>query len=148
MLSYDRDVWIKKAVSHFTQNYNCAQSILLTMQEYWGISLLVEPKIASGFGGGIGRQGFLCGALTGGVMAIGLKYGTNEPNMQKREKALHLSSELFSKFKEEWGSVCCRDLIRFDLSTPEGREKAWAANVFQEKCLRFVESAVRILIDL
>jgi C_GCAxxG_C_C family probable redox protein len=118
------------------------------MQEYWRINPPSEPRIASGFGGGIGRHGSLCGALTGGVMTIGLKQGTNEPGTEKREKVYYKTSKFFNQFREQCGSVYCRDLIGFDLSTLEGREKARVANVFQEKCLHFVENAVRILMDL
>jgi C_GCAxxG_C_C family probable redox protein len=146
-LSGDRDAWTEKAASYFAKGYNCAQSVLLTMQEHWRVSAPVEPTIASGFAGGIGRQGSVCGAVIGGVMAIGLKYGTNEASVQKRENVSHQTSEFLNQFKKQCGSVYCRDLIGFDLSTPEGREKAWAANVFQEKCRHFVECAVRILMD-
>jgi C_GCAxxG_C_C family probable redox protein len=118
------------------------------MQEYWGIDSPVKPAVASGFAGGIGSQGSVCGAMVGGVMAIGLKYGTSESSVQKRAEASHMVAEFFNRFKEELGNVYCRDLVGFDLSTAEGREKAWASNVFREKCPGFVKCAVRILMDL
>ena len=61
----------ENAVECFQEGYNCAQSVLLTMFQHWnsGGSDLI-PKIATGFGGGIGRCGSVCGALAGGVMAL------------------------------------------------------------------------------
>jgi C_GCAxxG_C_C family probable redox protein len=68
------DVVGEKAVSRFLSGYNCAQSILLTMSEHRDGENVLIPRIATAFGGGIGRCGSICGALTGGVMAIGIKY--------------------------------------------------------------------------
>ena len=77
-----KDVVGEKAVSRFLRGYNCAQSVLLTMFEHWKGGNVLVPKIATAFGGGIGRRGSVYGALTGGVMAIGIKYGTNEPSAE------------------------------------------------------------------
>ena len=139
----------KKAANHFKQGYNCAQSVLLTMQEYYGArrdSLI--PKIATAFGGGIGRCGSLCGALTGAVMSIGLRYGTNVPILEKREEAYRLARELYEQFEKEFGSPFCRELIGFDLTVPEELERARESKVLDEKCTCFVKKAVEILISL
>jgi C_GCAxxG_C_C family probable redox protein len=61
------------------------------MFEHWNGKSELIPKIATAFGGGIGRCGSLCGALTGGVMAIGIKHGTNEPSPEKRLKAYEVA---------------------------------------------------------
>ena len=74
----------EKASSHFLKGYNCAQSVLLTMFEHWNGRNELIPKIATGFGGGIGRCGSLCGALAGGVMALGVRFGTNEPSSDRK----------------------------------------------------------------
>ena len=141
-------VYVKKGASLFRQGYNCAQSVLLTMQDFWNEKKTLEPKIASAFGGGIGRKGSLCGALTGGVIAIGQKYGSNKPILEEREKASSLALRFYDRFQKEHGSVFCRDLVGYDLTDPEELKKAWDSNVFISKCLHFVEKAVEILIDL
>ena len=139
----------KKAVNYFDQGYNCAQSVLLTMQEYYGIPENKSiPKIATAFGGGIGRLGSLCGALTGAIIAIGLKYGTNEPILEKKEKAYKLTQKFYEQFVNTSGSQFCKELIGFDLTDPEELERARKSKVREEKCLNFVEKAVEILIDL
>jgi len=137
-----------EAVGFFKEGYNCAQSILLAMQKFWKIKKPLEPKVASAFGGGIGRSGSVCGVLTGGVIAIGLKYGTDNPSAEEREKVYSLALKFYNTFRKDCGSVLCRELIGYDLSKPEGLEKARGAEVFRKRCDHFIENAVGALIDL
>jgi C_GCAxxG_C_C family probable redox protein len=139
----------EKAASYFKQDYNCAQSVLLTMQEYYGIPRnRLIPKIATAFGGGIGRRGSLCGALTGAIMAIGLKHGTEGTVLAEKEKAYEIALEFYDQFVKECGSPFCRELIGYDLTNPLERESLRKSNVREEKCSHFVERAVEMLIDL
>jgi len=118
------------------------------MQDFWNETNPLEPKIASAFGGGIGRRGSLCGALTGGVIAIGQKYGSNNPNPEGKGKTYSLALKFYNRFQEKHGSVFCRDLIEYDLTDPKELKKARDSNVFISKCVHFVENAVDILMDL
>jgi len=143
-----KNVLCEKAVKRFLEGYNCAQSVLSTMFEHWNGENELIPKIATAFGGGIGRCGSICGALTGGVMAIGIKYGTNEPFLEKRLKAYELAQKFYKQFERQHGSVLCRELIGYDLSNPEGLEKARESKVFEEKCVNFVRKTVETLVEL
>jgi C_GCAxxG_C_C family probable redox protein len=119
------------------------------MFEHWNSKKCdLIPKIATGFGGGIGRCGSVCGALAGGIMAVGIKYGTNEPSLEQRLKAYEVAQQLYKKFEKHHGSVYCRELIGYNLSNPEELEKARKANVLKEKCPRFVRKTVDTLIEL
>lgn len=138
----------KKAAEHFREGYNCAQSVLLTMLDHLNLTNELVPKIATGFGGGIGRCGSVCGALTGGVMAISVIYGTNEPLMKKRLKAYQTAQKFYEQFEAQNGSVMCKELIGFNLSVPEQRDKAAKTNAFEEKCTVFVTKACEILLEL
>jgi C_GCAxxG_C_C family probable redox protein len=138
----------KKAAEHFKRGYNCAQSVLLTMLEHWHMKNELVPKIATGFGGGIGRCGSVCGALTGAVMAISIRCGTNEPLMKERLKAYETVQKFYERFRAETGSVLCKELIGFDLSIPEQWDKVVKTNAFEEKCTVFVTKAVEILLEL
>jgi C_GCAxxG_C_C family probable redox protein len=137
-----------KAANHFRGGYNCAQSVLLAMQEHYGTKSEVIPKIASAFGGGVGRCGSLCGALTGAVMAIGIKHGTNERGAEKRDKAYKLAQRFYEQFTRELGTPFCRELIGYDLTKQKELEKAERLKVFDEKCEGFVKKAVEILLNL
>jgi C_GCAxxG_C_C family probable redox protein len=139
----------ENAVERFQEGYNCAQSVLLTMFQHWNDdrSNLI-PKIATGFGGGIGRCGSVCGALAGGVMALGVKYGTNEPLLDERLKSYELAQKLYKQFEKHHGSVFCRELIGYDLSKPKELEEARKVNVFREKCDDFIRKTVETLVKL
>jgi C_GCAxxG_C_C family probable redox protein len=143
-----KNVLSEKAATRFLEGYNCAQSILLTMFEHWNGENELIPKIATAFGGGIGRCGSVCGALTGGVMALGIKYGTNEPSLEKRLKVYKLAQKFFKRFEKHHGSVLCQELIGYDLSVPEELEEARRARILEEKCVNFVKEAVETLIEL
>ena len=137
------------AANYFKQDYNCAQSVLLTMQEYYGIRKnRLIPKIATAFGGGIGRRGSLCGALTGAIMAIGLKHGTDKTVLIEKEKAYKMALEFYDQFVKDCGSPFCRELIGYDLTDPEELERLRKSNVRDKKCSCFVRKAVEILISL
>lgn len=138
----------KKAAEHFLKGYNCAQSVLLTMFEHWNGKSTLVPKIATAFGGGIGRCGSLCGALTGGVMAIGIKHGTNEPVLEKRLKSYQLAQKFYKNFKKQNGSIYCREIIGYDLLIPEELEEARKANVFKEKCVLLIKNAIKSLLEI
>ncbi|MEM3699564.1 MAG: C-GCAxxG-C-C family protein [Candidatus Bathyarchaeia archaeon] len=143
-----KNLLCEKAVKRFLDGYNCAQSVLSTMFEYWNGENELIPKIATAFGGGIGRCSSICGALTGGVMALGIKYGTNEPSLEKRLKAYEKAQKFYKQFESQHGSIFCRKLIGYDLSNPKELEKANKAKVFEEKCLNFVKGAIEILLEL
>jgi len=119
------------------------------MFEYWSARKNeLIPKIATGFGGGIGRCGSVCGALTGSIIAIGIKYGTNGPLAKKRSKAYEVAKRLNREFEVQNGSGYCRELTGCDLASPEGVEKARKTKVFEEKCLDIVENSVKNLLKL
>jgi len=142
-----KNVLCEKAVKRFLDGYNCAQSVLLTLFEHWNGKNELVPKIATAFGAGIGRCGSVCGALTGGVMALGIKYGDNEPSLQKRLKAYKLAQKFYKQFEKNHGSVLCRELIGYDLSDPKELEKARKEKVFEEKCTNFVRNTVETILE-
>ena len=140
----------EKAVARFQSGYNCAQSVLLTLYEYLepeGDSDLI-PKIAAGFGGGIGRCSSACGALTGSVMAVGIKYASNEAGIEKRQEAYTKTKKLFEQFEKQNGTVLCRDLIKYDLSNPEEAAKGRQEKVFEKVCANLIKSAIENFLEL
>jgi C_GCAxxG_C_C family probable redox protein len=137
-----------KAKTLFSESYNCSQSVLLAMCQYWGIKNDFAPKIATGFGGGMGRTGSVCGAVTGAVMALGVWYGTNEPSTEKRLLTYEYTRKFLEQFEKMNGGTLCRDLIGYTLADPNEYGKAVRSGVFQKKCPGYVETAVKILLEL
>lgn len=129
------------------EGFNCAESVLMTAVSEWKIRSKIIPRIATGFGGGIGRQGYICGALSGGVIALGLKYGRDRAeNTQARDKTYMLTRELFRQFKEEFGSINCYELIECDLTTLEGLEKS--KKIHSEKCAKYIARTAELVLEM
>jgi C_GCAxxG_C_C family probable redox protein len=118
------------------------------MQEYWQVEDPLEAKVACAFGSGIGRRGSICGAVTGGVIAISWKFGSNIPSSAKRQRAYALALKFYNHFVERCGSAMCRELISYDLTNPEEAEQARQSNVYQEKCTRYLKIAIELLCKL
>lgn len=104
-------------------DYLCSEAVFTVVNDYLGQPLPPEAvRITSGLPGGIGFAGCTCGALSGAILSLGLKYGRTGPR-QDNEKILALSKELHDEFKKKFGSTCCRVLIRnFTFGSPEHRE--------------------------
>ncbi len=136
-----------KALENFDSGLNCAESVLLAVGkelDYGQAGGL--PRIATGFGGGIARNGNLCGALSGGIMAIGLALGRDD-SRGSRDPCYPAVDRLFNGFLEKFGSSQCRDLIGVDLKTPEG-QKAHANRDLKETCRSCVKWSARVSMDL
>ncbi|NHJ33682.1 MAG: C_GCAxxG_C_C family protein [Asgard group archaeon] len=147
-MTSNKSIFVEEALQFFKERYNCAQSVLFTLQKFWKVDYPLEPKVVSIFGGGMGRRGSVCGALTGGITAIGLKYGTNKPISSEIERGYLLTLKFYNQFEEKCGGIMCRDLIGYDLTDEKEVKKARDLNVFIEKCAYFIQNAVEILIDL
>ncbi len=141
---------VEKAIKNFQSGYNCAESVLLALYEHVepeGKSDLV-PKIAGGFGGGIGRCGSVCGALTGSIMAVGIMYASNEKGVEKRAKAYSNAKTLLKQFEQQHGTTLCRDLIKFDLSNPEEAAKARKEGAFDKVCVNLIKASIENFLAL
>ena len=111
-----------------------------------GLDLKTALKIGCGFGAGMGRLGKTCGAATGAFMVIGLRYGKSTSDEEAaRQKTYDLVNMFVRKFEEINGTIVCRELIGYDLTSEEGLNVARASGVFQTSCLKYVRDAVNIL---
>jgi C_GCAxxG_C_C family probable redox protein len=136
----------KEANNQFEKGFSCAPSVLSTYSEQFGLGEELALKIACGFGGGIGRTGRTCGAVTGAVMVIGLKHGQADvADEESRQETHKLVKKFIDRFIELHGSVECRELIGYDLSNPAEFESARASSDVERKCRGFVHDAAHIL---
>ena len=120
---------------------------MLAVSRQLGIQNEVIPRIATPFGGGIGGRGEVCGAVTGSIMAIGLKFGREEPSQPNRH-AYALAREFCQRFEGETGNIYCRELIGMDISTPEGLQAYRRTDVPLRVCLPAAGAAFRIVMEL
>jgi len=127
-----------RAVSLFIDSdFNCAESVFLASAECMRKCTPSIPCVASAFGGGMGREGSVCGALTGALMALGLVFGRSKSTDDK-EKIYGLTRELYEGFTRKFGSPFCSELIECDLGTREGRDKYHNLKLRELKCKSYV----------
>lgn len=130
--------YVKEAVQLFEEKYVCSQAVFAAFSEDLGLDKEQALKIGACFGSGM-RKAEVCGACTGALMALGLKYG------ESKESSNEACERFLDEFEKENGSYICRDLLECDISTPEGVEYAVENNLFKEFCPKMVESASIIL---
>ncbi len=131
------------AAAHFDSDFNCAESVLLAMMETFDVHCHMAPRMATGFGGGMARCGYACGAFTGAVIAFGLLFGRDKPE-ENRSMCYSKVIEFEKRFAERFGAVDCKTLIGYDMRTPEGLEAAKESGVWKTKCPEFVRVGAEI----
>jgi len=125
-------------------NFNCAQTVISLFAEDLGLDETTALKIASGFGGGM-NCAETCGAVTGSYMVIGMKQGHSTSDLEAKAKTKVLIKQFNEKFKAVHGSLICKKLTGFDISTPEGAAAASVQRVHDTKCTGFIKTACDIL---
>jgi C_GCAxxG_C_C family probable redox protein len=136
------------ALARFGEGYNCSQSAFGAFAEDLGVPSDVALRIAAPFGGGIGRQGEVCGAATGALMALGLHFGSATASKAGKERAYLVAAEFLRRFEARTGALHCRDLIQADMTTAEGLASARERKVFTTVCPGIVAAAVEIADEL
>jgi C_GCAxxG_C_C family probable redox protein len=136
------------ALSLFAKGFNCSQVVLSAYVEQFGLDGATAMKIASGFGGGMGRMGETCGAVTGAFMVLGLKFGGATPDREAKERIHAKVREFAQYFKARNSSLSCKNLLGCDISTPKGHEAAREKGLFKTVCPKAVRDAIEILEEM
>ena len=112
------------------KSFNCCESALIRIDARHSLPGFDKGimRVASAFGGGVGGWGSICGAVSGGVMAFGLLYGTDgtetpEEYDRIRSELRELQQDYFRAFEAEYGSINCMDLLGIDRRTDEGNRR-------------------------
>ncbi|MCK4933480.1 C_GCAxxG_C_C family protein [Candidatus Bathyarchaeota archaeon] len=135
------------AKSYAAKGFLCSESVLLSVSDGLEIRNDVIPKIATGFGAGIGGQGMVCGAISGAIMGLGLKFGRNEVE-KKDDKPYWFAFEFLKRFRKEWGYVTCRELTGCDFSTEAGQKEYDDEKMWETKCREYIAAASGMAFDL
>ena len=133
------------AAQLFVGGYNCAQAVAVAFSDVTGLDEKFSAKIASSFGGGMGRMREVCGAVSGMLLVAGHLYGYDGPN-DGEEKMAHyaLVQELAGKFREKAGSIICREILDNPPSDPAPTPRTEA--FYRDRpCARLVVLAAQIL---
>lgn len=101
-----------KAYELFMQGYNCSQSIAVAFSDKIGLDKETAARLASGFGGGMGRMREVCGTFSGIVLVMSMLYGYSDSENFDRKKELYgRIQEIAKQFRSDNGSIICRDLL-------------------------------------
>ena len=139
---------IELANLYFEQKFHCSQAVLAAFAEDLGISEEQALKLGGCFGGGM-CKGEVCGACTGALMALGLKFGQADIcDLESKKKTNAIAVEFLDLFKKENGSYICKELLGCDLSTVEGKQYALDNELFVKLCPKLVQSATKITQEL
>ena len=134
------------AVACFMGGFTCSSAVFSTFAEKMGLDPETAKKCSCGFGAGVSKTGNICGAVSGAVLVIGLKYGKTKPgDNAATEKTRTLVQEFMRQFATRHGSVNCSELLGYNLSAPEDYEKARQSKLFITKCPELVRDAAAIL---
>lgn len=122
----------EEALKDFGTKYNCSQAVISVFCEELGLDKDLALKLSQGFGGGASR-GELCGAVSGGIMALGLKYGDDsKPYIEKFEK----------RIEELYGSIRCEEMLGYNVSNEEDNKIIENKNLKTTMCPKIVEDVI------
>ena len=135
----------ERAAGLFSSGYYCAESVLLAMAEAKGVQSDLIPRVATGFCSGLSRTAGLCGAVSGGVLGIGLWLGRNKPE-DSVDPTYRTVRAFVAAFESEFGSTACPSVIGCDLGTEEG-QRHFKQNKLAKRCRELTATAARLALS-
>jgi C_GCAxxG_C_C family probable redox protein len=139
---------VAEAVGLFGPRISCAQAVLASFAERFGLSREDALRLGRGLGLGM-AQGLTCGAVSAAFLVLGLAEGpASADDREARFRCYERVEEFAEEFRERHGSIACHDLMGVDLATAEGRRQAREGGLFVRICPGMVKSAAEILVDM
>ncbi|MDR1954549.1 MAG: C-GCAxxG-C-C family protein [Candidatus Methanoplasma sp.] len=140
-IAWSMDEKVKKASEYFGSGMYCSQAVLGAFCENYGMDKGAAFRISCGLNSGV-RCAEVCGAVSGAVLVIGLRYGDS------KDVCNSMTEEFIRIFRERNKDVTCRNILGCDIFTPEGKAKANSEGLFGTVCVKAVADAARILDEL
>lgn len=135
----------EKALENFMKGYNCSQSVVVAFCDVTGMTPEYAARLASSFGGGVGRMREICGAVSGMLLVAGLLYGYDTPGDDVGKKEHYaLVQHLAGQFRDKEGSIICREILKNPPSDPNPTPRT-AEFYAKRPCGRLVALAAEIL---
>jgi len=135
-----------KAIESFRGGLNCAQAVVTSFSDDLNFDKSTAEIISCGFGGGMGRLGGTCGAVTGSYMTLGIfNCGKFADNVSRKEATYVMVQEFSKKFNQIHGTTDCNSLLKCDLKTEEGHKYAKENNLFGTVCEKCITDSIKIV---
>jgi C_GCAxxG_C_C family probable redox protein len=137
------------AMALFQQNkFNCAQSVFAALADEVGLDKDTALKAGACFGGGM-RSGEVCGAVTGALMALGVRFGSCTPNdAEGKQRGNSKAIEFINAFKEQHGTLLCKELLGYNPGIPEDMQKINELGLIDTVCTKAITAAVEIASEI
>ncbi|NEW83595.1 MAG: C_GCAxxG_C_C family protein [Mariniphaga sp.] len=133
----------------FKNGNSCAQSVLYPFGKEYFKNPEDAARLAAGFEAGLAFRGEVCGAVSGAMMAIGLKYGHANPQEElAKEQMYKLTNEFLASFEGKCGATSCNKLLNVDIRTSEGINHAIENNLFGTVCVNAIQTSADILEEI
>ena len=141
-MNHNPDQTAQRSGEFFEKGLCCAESVLQAVAESRDIHSDLIPRIATGLCAGISRSGGICGAVSGGVLAISMITGRSSADASRDENH-RLTRAFLSGCEAKFGSTNCEELLGCRLDTPEGQQFFKEHNL-RKKCAGFTREATRM----
>jgi C_GCAxxG_C_C family probable redox protein len=139
----------KKAQEMFAEGHACSQALLAAFANHYDLPRETALKLAGSFGGGMGRQGLTCGAVTGALMVLGLDAGRVDiEDDAARDRNDTLVQDFFRRFQEKYGTLDCNELTGVQMSCAEARTAGKEDGTFDRVCPGVVGFAAELVTEL
>ena len=142
----------EKAKALFFEGYNCAQAVFCAFTDITGLELDTAARLASSFGGGLGRMREVCGTVSAGAMVLGMAMGYSDPKDIEAKKAHYrLVREFAERFRTAEGAIICRELLARasidpQAAAPGGDPEARTPEYYKKRpCPELARQAAHIL---
>ena len=134
----------------FYEGYSCAQAVACAFCDVTGLDIDEAARMASSFGGGLGRLREVCGTVSGAALVLGLVKGYSDPKDYEAKKAHYALVQKFARrFREKNGSIVCRELLAGVEITTGGAPEARTEEFYKKRpCLKLAECAAGILDEM
>ena len=139
---------LDEALELFGQGYSCSQAVMGAYGQDHGLDRETLLALGRGLGGGMGRLGLTCGAVSGAMVVLGLACPEGDDEARRKERVYGAVGEFTARFKASHGSIICRDLLELDISDPADYELIKQRGLFKSLCPRLVADAGRILEEI
>ena len=140
---------VDTAAYFYDQGFYCSQAVLAAFAGAFELPINHALRLAAPFGGGVLHTGQLCGAVSGALMALGLRYGaTTGDDKVTKERMYRIAQSFQQQFTVRFGSVTCPGLLGVDISTLDGLAQARQQNAFKAVCPGLVRAAATMTAEL
>lgn len=139
---------IKTAATFAEEGFLCSEAVLLAISRILNIESSLIPRIGTGFGAGIARNGEICGALAGGIIGLGIKYGRQLPKLDKDRRPYWYAKIFVDRFRNKLGDTSCPGLLKLDLSKKSDYEKYHVKRMWENQCREYIRIATGLAFDI